>query len=326
MAAIFAGLSAFPAYAQECVPGLSIQTDSDAYLRGDLVTVSGTLLEMNCNPVGIQTGIGVTVILPSGSPFYAQQLGTNDFGEFGFSFTLPSGAALGEWRVVSAYGSSFDEHAFIVSGGNCLEGDTRQCGQTDTGLCTFGTETCTGGEWAGCTAVFPSEEVCGDNLDNDCDGSTDEGCSSGGGGGGTCLPKWSCTEWEECQPDGTQTRTCERVIPGCGTSTTPPEEMQECEYTGGSGPAAETCEEFWTCTDWSACVDGQQSRTCSDENSCGTEELKPAESQSCQLADTAGSESGPPTGLIIGDIVGSYMWLAVILILVGAGAFLKFRK
>ncbi|MCK4715101.1 MAG: hypothetical protein KAT35_05965, partial [Candidatus Aenigmarchaeota archaeon] len=78
--------------------------------------------------------------------------------------------------------------------------------------------------------------------------------------------------------------------------------------------------------DWSECVEGSQSRTCSDENSCGTEESRPSECQACQLAETAGSEGGPPTGLVIGDIVGSYMWLLVVLILIGAGAFLKFRK
>ena len=327
MAAILVALSAFSAYAQECTPGLTLDTDSVAYLQGDQVTVSGTRLELNCSPVGISTGIGATVLLPLGSPFYAQQLGTNDLGEFGFTFTLPSDAALGEWSIVAAYGSAFDDHAFTVSGGDCLEGDTQQCGQTSEGVCTFGIETCTAGEWAGCTAVFPVPEVCDDGLDNDCDGSVDEDCPSGGGGssgsGGTCLPLWSCTEWEDCQSDGTQTRTCERVIPGCGTSTVPPEETQDCEYTEGS--QTETCEEFWTCTDWSECVEGSQSRTCSDENSCGTEESRPSESQSCQLAE-AGSEGGPPTGLVIGDIVGSYMWLLVVLILIGAGAFLKFRK
>ncbi len=41
------------------------------------------------------------------------------------------------------------------------------------------------------------------------------------------------------------------------------------------------CIENWQCTDWSACTDGTQSRTCTDGNSCGTTQDKPPESQAC---------------------------------------------
>lgn len=53
---------------------------------------------------------------------------------------------------------------------------TRDCGVSDIGVCTFGVEQCDGGEWHSCSAVFPSDEVCGNRLDDDCDGSVDEGC------------------------------------------------------------------------------------------------------------------------------------------------------
>jgi len=43
------------------------------------------------------------------------------------------------------------------------------------------------------------------------------------------------------------------------------------------------CTENWSCGDWSSCVDRQQSRICSDVNSCGTEERKPIESRSCTV-------------------------------------------
>lgn len=42
------------------------------------------------------------------------------------------------------------------------------------------------------------------------------------------------------------------------------------------------CIENWSCVSWGPCVSGQQSRTCSDLNSCGTAEDKPVEQQSCQ--------------------------------------------
>ena len=56
------------------------------------------------------------------------------------------------------------------------EGLTQQCGQTDLGQCTYGTEQCNdAGNWVNCDAVFPATEVC-DGNDNDCDDQTDEGC------------------------------------------------------------------------------------------------------------------------------------------------------
>lgn len=43
----------------------------------------------------------------------------------------------------------------------------------------------------------------------------------------------------------------------------------------------EGCTEDWSCTNWSSCTSNQKTRTCTDSNSCGTTENKPAESQSC---------------------------------------------
>jgi hypothetical protein len=45
---------------------------------------------------------------------------------------------------------------------------------------------------------------------------------------------------------------------------------------------AQQCNEFWICMDWSFCTgSGVQIRSCTDINRCGTEKLKPAETQSC---------------------------------------------
>jgi hypothetical protein len=58
--------------------------------------------------------------------------------------------------------------------GNRDEGLTRTCG-ISTGACSLGTETCNNGSWGSCTGgTSPTTEVC-DGVDNDCDGSTDEG-------------------------------------------------------------------------------------------------------------------------------------------------------
>lgn len=53
------------------------------------------------------------------------------------------------------------------------------------------------------------------------------------------------------------------------------------------------CLEDWTCTSWSACSGGIQTRTCTDNSECFTNGSKPAESQSCSAnGGTAGGGGG----------------------------------
>jgi PGF-pre-PGF domain-containing protein len=47
--------------------------------------------------------------------------------------------------------------------------------------------------------------------------------------------------------------------------------------------AAITCIESWTCTDWSVCTGGTQTRICTDTNACGIIVNKPVESQTCEV-------------------------------------------
>jgi len=58
----------------------------------------------------------------------------------------------------------------------------------------------------------------------------------------------------------------------------------------------EGCTESWLCTEWSSCVDGTQTRTCTDSNNCETEVNKPDESRSCEV-----SSPGGPGGPTISD-------------------------
>lgn len=55
-----------------------------------------------------------------------------------------------------------------------------------------------------------------------------------------------------------------------------------------------SCTEDWSCTEYSACVGGVQTRTCTDANACGTEDNKPTESQACGGA-ISGSGGGSST-------------------------------
>ncbi|MEM4245559.1 MAG: hypothetical protein QXR60_05150 [Candidatus Nanoarchaeia archaeon] len=49
----------------------------------------------------------------------------------------------------------------------------------------------------------------------------------------------------------------------------------------GTMPSGEECVEDWECSEWSACVDGKQTRSCEDANDCGTTENLPALEQTC---------------------------------------------
>jgi hypothetical protein len=62
-----------------------------------------------------------------------------------------------------------------VAVGLCTDGDVRSCGISNLGACKFGTQACGGGTWGTCIgAVNPTTETC-DNIDNDCNGSVDDG-------------------------------------------------------------------------------------------------------------------------------------------------------
>ncbi|MEM6531573.1 MAG: putative metal-binding motif-containing protein [Myxococcota bacterium] len=63
----------------------------------------------------------------------------------------------------------------------CVSGETRACG-SDVGACEQGTQTCVMGIWGSCDgAVDPILESCND-IDDNCDGVTDDGCDDDGDG------------------------------------------------------------------------------------------------------------------------------------------------
>jgi len=64
-------------------------------------------------------------------------------------------------------------------------------------------------------------------------------------------------------------------------------------------PAPPACVEDWICQEWTACVDGTQTRFCGDRNNCGTSESKPETEQVC-TATIAAAEQQPTPGFFAG--------------------------
>ena len=89
------------------------------------------------------------------------------------------------------------------SSGPCNPSDTRACydGQMGTegvGPCVGGQQTCqASGQWGSCVGeVVPVGEICGDHIDNNCNGMVDEDVDEDGDGWTTC--QGDCCDSTEC--------------------------------------------------------------------------------------------------------------------------------
>ncbi len=97
---------------------------------------------------------------------------------------------------------------------DCIDGESRACGR-DEGACQSGAQECLAGFWSDCAGeIPPSDEICDDLLDNDCDGLTDTEDTEDCGGGEEAGPNPDA----DAGADGWET-------PEAGTD----------EYDGGSG-------------------------------------------------------------------------------------------
>lgn len=111
-----------------------------------------------------------------------------------------------------------------------------------------------------------------------------------------CTPTWSCTDWSTCR-DGNQVRSCLDVrSPSCGNDFGRPIEQQQCT---GTTPGS-ACTPEWSCSGWSACVDGRQARTCLDLQRCGVDTGRPAIDRPCG----SGGDFFDPQYVIVGQAAG----------------------
>ncbi len=145
----------------------------------------------------------------------------------------------------------------VDNGCECISGATRSCG-TDVGECVRGTETCnTSGHWDVCNGeITATAEQC-NGVDDDCDGSTDEGCACIAGATRPCgTDVGECVRGTEtCSATGqwglctgatsAATERCNRVDDDCDGSV---DEGCDC-VTGATRPCG---------TDIGECVSGTE--------------------------------------------------------------------
>lgn len=110
-------------------------------------------------------------------PIHAAPFGAEDFTPLEQSVLLDRGEVLA--GINDGFVGDGPDIGAVELGGEApmacaAEGMTRPCG---LGACA-GTQTCTGGIWTACEGPPPTEEICSNGVDDDCDGEIDEGqCS-----------------------------------------------------------------------------------------------------------------------------------------------------
>jgi hypothetical protein len=161
----------------------------------------------------------------------------------------------------------------IDEGCSCIDGQTQSCYTGDpaekgVGVCKAGTQTCSGGKWGTCNGeVKPSPEKC-NGLDDNCNGSTDEGNPGGGANCSTGKPgvcsagKTSCVNGttlcnQLVQPSA---EVCDGQDNNCNGSTDEgnPESGKTCNSgkPGICGPGTTQCQGGSV-----VCVQNQQPQT-----------------------------------------------------------------
>lgn len=110
-----------------------------------------------------------------------------------------------------------------------------------------------------------------------------------------------CDSGESCS-------SCPGDCGSCDTGTDSGSDSGSSDNSGGSGgfmappsggdddSGEDDCTENWSCTGWSECISGKQTRTCADSNRCGTTEEKPEEVRDCNVVEVTDScEEGETT-------------------------------
>ncbi len=199
----------------------------------------------------------------------------------------------------------------LTEGEVCVEGCVESCEEcsADCLACEESNQTCEDENCVeGCVESCAEVEICAENCvsaEDLCAEGCQENCQNctevviGGQCIGAVCGDGEVDANEECDGDDLGSHTCEEqgFISGslaCNSNCT----------LNKSGCVS--CTEDWSCPNWATidCVDGVKTRTCTDNNNCGTTESKPSETKDCS-SESSSSSTTTTTGQVTSEMKSS---------------------
>ncbi len=253
------------------------------------VKINGTIDDTSSN---LLSAVSVKAFIGGGVMDSDSTDGSGDYGLTvidgnNYDIELSKAGYITQTHSVTASGSDITLDATLIACDN--DGDTY-----DSALC--GGTDCNDND----ATVYPGfvETSC-NNVDDNCDGSIDEGLTT---------TYYADSDSDTYGDSGTTSTACSAPA-GYVSDNTDCDDTKSSIYPGaaeilnskdddcdGSVDENLTCVEDWDCGSWKDCIDGKEKRTCEDKNSCGTTKDMPIIKRDCSSGGH--SSSGGGSGII----------------------------
>ena len=274
----------------------TISTVANATTIINATTTSNTIIILQVITTSNVTNSSITIIDYNSTPSGITNLTT--IGIYGLNkfFDISVGSSLNSslrWAVINI---SYNESEVNASGLNESSLRIYYYNSTISNWSSYdtpfgGVNTISNYVWANTTHF--SYYSLGGLLANGQSCNSNSNCSSDYCIHSICRPSSPYCEDGYCDSGETRTNCptdCPSSTPYVGSGWVVPTVKKE-ENVTQEAEEKPACQEVWTCTDWSACQNGIQTRICNDVNNCGTTAKKPILSQSCVVSPSVPSIS-----------------------------------